>query len=542
MMDEEHENENESAEDFVDEAMEGGKPSIADALVALCDAELFVGAPPECAAYGDIQVNGHRETHRIQSKPFRDYLRVKYFRRTGKSCNAEALKQAVDTISMMAVHGRNEEEKPKTRKVHLRIAALDGAIYIDLGTPDWKAVEVTAEGWKVIDEPPVRFERFATIGELPTPQRGGDLSLLRPFINATDDEFVLIVAFALAALRPDSNYPVLVITGEQGSAKSTMVGLLQRLIDPCHPEKRSLPRCEDDMITSAKHTHLLCYDNASGLSDWMSDTICRLATGGGAGKRKLFSDDDEIVFEGKRPVIINGIEEVATRPDLVDRAIMIVLRFIPPDKCRDEEEFKAAFEKVAPRIFGSLLDGLATGLDQIDSVKMADKPRMADFAKWGEACGRKFWPQGRFIEAYRANIGAAVETVLSASPVGDAVRRFMGTRMHWTGTATKLLDELTDIVGEAGAKERSWPRRPNTLSGKLRRAAAPLRRQGIHIDLGERTDQERHITITRLPAPDNACKTSSASSGSSLHDGHDDHDDNLQPSSGGNGSGGDRVW
>src|SRR5262249_23787156 len=155
------------------------------------------------------------------------------------------------------------------------------------------------------------------------------------------------------------NYPVLALAGEQGSGKTSLVRLLGSLIDPRSPQLRSLPSEERDLIVAARHAHFISFDNISGLSDDMSDAICRLSTGGGHGERRLYTNEEEATFEGRRPVCLNGIEDVATRPDLVDRALMLLLVAIASDVRRDEKELDQEFAKEAPSIFGALLDGLS---------------------------------------------------------------------------------------------------------------------------------------------------------------------------------------
>jgi Bifunctional DNA primase/polymerase, N-terminal len=259
------------------------KPKQADVLIALAaDADLFHA--PDGEAFADIPIDGHRETHRVRSQAFRQYLRHLYFKKARAGVNADAMQVAIETIAAKAVF---EGEK---HEVHIRVAELGDAIYIDIGNDSWRAIKVTAAGWQVVPSPPVRFQRSAGTRPLPTPQRGGSIQLLRPFCNvASKGDFVLLVAFALAVLRPNANYPVLVVTGEQGACKSTTIRFIVRLTDPRMPEQRSLPRDEDDLITAAKGSHLLPFDNVSGLVDWLSDAFCRLSTGGGAGKRRLQS-------------------------------------------------------------------------------------------------------------------------------------------------------------------------------------------------------------------------------------------------------------
>jgi hypothetical protein len=498
------------------------QPKQADILIRLAGAATLFHTP-DGDAIADIKIDGHRETHRVRSAGFRKWLRHRYFTLTESGCSNEAMQVAIETIAARAQF--EGQEMP----VHIRVAGHKGAIYIDLGDASWRAIEVTALGWKAIDEPPVRFVRPGSTRALPVPDRGGLIELLRSFCNLkTTEEFVVLVGHILAIYRPDSNYPVLVLTGEQGSCKSTLVRILIRLTDPRAPEGRSPPSTEDNLITAAKGAHVLGFDNISGIPAWLSDAICRLSTGGGASKRKLYEDDEEILFEGRRPILLNGIEDVATRGDLVDRANIIGLETMPENGRRTEAEFDAAFADAAPKILGALLDGLVAGLQNFASIKIADKPRMADAAMWAEACTRAYWKPDTFISAYRASLATSVELVVEASPVGTAVRQFMVTRTEWSGAAQELLDQLTKVVGDQAAKQPEWPKRHNALSNKLRRVAPALRKIGIHID-SKRTghDRTRIITITRRP--DYRPERSSASLASSADAPDHSKINNLSP-------------
>jgi hypothetical protein len=493
------------------------RPKQADVLIDIGrTAKLFRTRAPDCDAHADILIDGHRETWRVRSKGFRGWLRHRYFQRMEAGCNAEAMQVAVETLVAFAQFDKDTIE----HEVGVRVAGHDGAIYIDIGDPQWRIVEVTSAGWKVIDsvDAPVRFRRSPSMRPLPIPTEGGSLKDLRKLVNVrTEDDFVLLVAYALAALRPDCNYPVLGVAGVQGSAKSTLIRLLQRLIDPRAPKMRSIPREEDDLIVAAKGAHFLGFDNVSRLSDEMSDAICRLSTGGGSGKRQLYTDDEEILFNGTRPVAFNGIEDCATRPDLVERTILLWLA--RPKRRRREKEIDAAFEKAASGIFGALLTGLVTGLQGLDEIDDSDLPRMADFAAWAEACCRAYWPAETFLKAYKWNLQQAVEVVLEASPVATAVRALMAERTEWEGSATALLIALTETVGERAAKEKDWPKRPNVLSNKLRRVIPDLAKVGIIIS-GSREghDRARTFTITNesrpLPDPDPEHRGETASSSS----------------------------
>src|SRR5260221_5729467 len=217
----------------------------------------------------------------------------------------------------------------------------------------WRAVEIDPTGWRVNDIPPVRFRRAAGMQPLPMPVPGGSVETLRSFLNVkSGSHFILVVAWALAVLRNRGPYPVLVLSGEQGSAKSTFTAILRALLDPNTAPLRALPREDRDLFIAASNGHVLTFDNVSGLPAWISDTFCRLATGGGFAVGHLYTAQDEVLFDAARPVILNGIEEIVTRPDLADRAVFLTLQPIPEEHRRPEQELWAAFDAARPRVLG----------------------------------------------------------------------------------------------------------------------------------------------------------------------------------------------
>jgi hypothetical protein len=323
--------------------------------------------------------------------------------------------------------------------VHTRLAAHGDAIYLDLCNEAWEAVEITARHWRVVKEPPVKFRRTRGMLALPTPIRGGRITDLRPFVNvANDDDFVLILSHPLAALRPSLPCPVLVLHGEQGSAKSTAARVLRNLVDPAEPLLRSLPRDSRDLYIAASNSWIVALDNVSGLPIWLSDDLCRLATGGGFATRELYSDDEEKIFSALRGIILNGITEIATRSDLLDRSILVELPTIPKGKRRSEDDFWREFEKVRPGILGALLDAVVCGLKNLPTTRLQTSPRMADFATWIVACEPVLgWPAGAFLRAYERNRSEANDVSLEASLIGEPILE-IARGGGFVGTATEL--------------------------------------------------------------------------------------------------------
>ena len=491
--------------------MGGRGPSQADVLVELAKAaELFHN--PDGTGFADLDVNGHRETWPICSKGFRRWLARRYYEETAGAPSSEALHAALNVIEAKAHFDAIE------RAVHVRIGSLDGKLYLDLGDDTWRAVEIDKSGWRVVDKPPARFRRAAGMQALPVPVSGGSVEKLRTFLNVqSDTDFVLVVAWALAVLRDRGPYPVIVLSGEQGSAKSTFSSILRALVDPNTAPLRALSREDRDLFITASNNHVLAFDNVSALPAWLSDTLCRLATGGGFAIRQLYTDQDEVLFKALRPVILNGIEDIVARPDLADRALFLTLEPIPEERRRPEAEIWDAFEAERPRILGALLDAVVVGLRRLSETRLPKLPRMADFALWGTACEGALWPAGTFFSAYCGNRDAAVEDVIDADPVAATLRALFATQIEWTGTASELLGALAQMAGERVVKSKAWPDSPRALGGRLRRAAPFLRKIGIDIDFPGRKGRARNriICVTTAPTPpaaENAGERPSASS------------------------------
>jgi hypothetical protein len=287
----------------------------------------------------------------------------------------------------------------------VRLAQENSAIYLDLANDSRQAVEITPEGWKIVENPPVYFRRIAGMKSLPKPEPGGSIRDLKRFINVDSDEpWILIVTFLMGALNPKGPFPILLLQGEQGSAKSTTARILKNLIDPSSSPLKSLPKSEKDFIISARNNWLIVYDNISGMSRETSDMLCRLSTGGGLSTRALYTNDEEKIFEVQRPAILNGIENMINRADLTDRSLLVNLPRIPDEKRKLESDLWFEFDQAKAKILGALLDAVSHAMANLDKVELKSLPRMADFARWIIAGEKKLpWQPGKFSEVYETN-------------------------------------------------------------------------------------------------------------------------------------------
>jgi hypothetical protein len=450
-------------------------------------AELFHTSDGD--TYATIPVNGHRETWALKSRGFRDWLSKRYYESEGTIPNSQATQDTLNTLQGIARHDGPEME------VHTRLAAKDGCIWLDLCDGEWRVVKISAEGWEFVSEAPIRFRRTKGMRALPLPVKGGSLSLLRGLVNVTDVDWILLISWLVTAFRPGYPFPVLVIHGEQGSAKSTVSKMLRELIDPNIAPLRSEQRDERDLMLAATNSWIVALDNLSKLPMWLSDALCRLSTGGGFATRTLYENDEETLFMAMRPIIVNGIEELTTRSDLLDRSVMINLPAIPPDKRKTEAEVWQEFEHVRPYVLGSLLDGVSHALRSVGNIRLEQKPRMADFALWATAAEESFeLAGGAFVSAFMGNRESANELALDASPIAATLVEFAQEQENWTGKPAELLEELNRRASDETKRQQGWPKRPNALTGAMKRIAPNLRAVGVTYSVG-RTKSSRHLTL-----------------------------------------------
>lgn len=470
------------------------KPTQSELLVR-CAARADLFHTPAGDAYATVPVNDHRETHPVKAKGFRRWLVRAYFERYDRPPGNQALQDALGLLEARAEFDGTE------REVYVRSAQHGGSVYLDLADEDWRVVEITAAGWRVMggEAAPVRFRRPRGMLALPMPSAGGGCGgLLRRFINVSDVEGLrLIVAWLVAALRPVGPYPVLLFQGEQGSAKSTVERMVRALVDPSAAPLRTTPRSEHDLYIAADNAHVVALDNISTLQPWLSDALCRLSTGGGFSTRTLYENREEELFDGMKPVILNGITDVATRPDLLDRAVVITLPPIPDEERRPEAELGSEFERARPAILASLFDAVSGALRSVENVRLEGMPRMADFAVWSTAAETALgWDPGAFMAAYVGNRKEAADSALDADPIAGAVLEFMAERDEWAGSATELWTALSGLVDEAVRHTKAWPAAPNALTGRLKRLAPTLR--GVGIEYGEdRSGRSRKKVLTK---------------------------------------------
>ncbi|MEY4719621.1 MAG: hypothetical protein RL563_2239 [Pseudomonadota bacterium] len=426
-----------------------------------------------------IPYDDHREVWRVDSSGYEEWLRAAYWRAKHIGVTDTVIKSALATLTAAAVNDGEEIE------VHIRAAEGDAGYYIDLCDASWRAVSVTTSGWCILERSPVYFIRNQSMRPLPEPMRGGDVGMLWQHTNIPATSRLLVLAWLLECFRPNTPFPVIELVGEQGSAKSTTQSVLRSLVDPNKVMLRGRPKTVEDVFVAAANNWLVSYENLSSLTAEQQDAFCTLATGGGFASRQLHTNGEEHVMETKRPVVLNGIAVVATRPDLIDRVIHVDMPTIASHARRDNADTADSWHRDCAQVFGAMLDIFSAALRILPTVKLTNKQRMADYERFGEAVARALgFEPGVFQLQYGECVRAGIDRALEGNTVAQVLDKCIQGRLlpwNWQGTASQLYDYLTSHSYAEGCDRTTWPRSAKGLTDQLRRIAPAFRAKGVEI-------------------------------------------------------------
>ncbi len=454
-------------------------------------------------AWATVRVNGHRENWRVDSPELRLWVERALYETIGEAPNTW-VNAIIEAFRVHALY-----DGPML-DVHVRVAEQNGILYIDLADEQWRAVEITPNGWNVVDQPKVKFRRSLGMAALPEPiNGGGDLRELTRFLNIGSKHEILVLAWMTHAFRPNVPYPVLALSGVQGAGKSTTTKNLRSLVDPSLAELTDPPRNKRDLVFAASNCRVLAIDNMSDISLVLSDALCRAATGGAHRERKYHKNDgSEEIFVYQNPIIINGIGHLPQRPDLLDRCLLVHQEPISEIQ-RQNRNFLQQFREALPRLFGALLDVVCAGLRNVDNVKIASLPRMADFACWGTAIEETLgFQSGEFLTAYWANITDAHAIAVETSPIARTVHDYLIEHAKFSNTPFELLKTLNNFADcrdhnspALVRKNPDWPKNAIQVSKALARIEPDLAKLGIRIERS-RTRHYRLITLELMTMSD----------------------------------------
>ncbi len=446
--------------------------------------------------YISLEIEGHQEIRSCKSKAIKNWISHEIYRTQGKAPGSEVTKNILAVLEGKARYEGTEI------KLNNRAAWRDNELWYDLTNQEWQAVKINKDGWEIIEKPPILFKRYSHHKTQVLPIRSGDASLFLKYVNVTNPEHRLLLLVSLiSCFIPDFPHVMPVVFGAQGSSKSTVSKLQRRVVDPSLIEVASFPHSLKDLIQILAHHYFLFFDNVSFISEDQSDILCKAITGGGHSTRELYTDDEDIIRNFMRSIGINGINLVTTRPDLLERSLLLELERIDPKDRKTEKELYENFEKDLPAILGGIFDVLVRAIELRPTIKLTSHPRMADWTIWGCAIAEALkYTKKEFLIAYENNINRQTEMLVNENIVANAINTFMEDKKEWKGTPSELLEKLSGhaMLANIDIREKYWPKGSNILSRRLNELSTPLKQVGISITIST-SGTERSIHIHKTP-------------------------------------------
>lgn len=467
--------------------------------------------------YISLNISEHRESWPCGGKRTKKWLSSEIYRLQKKASGAEVIKSILAVLEGRACFEGLEIE------LQNRAAWLNGELWYDLTNRDWQAVRINKDGWEIVNKPPILFNRYSHHKAQTEPARGGNAKLFLKYVNIANPKHKLLdLVSMISDFIPGFPHVMTVIFGPQGSTKTTHSKIKRAIVDPSLIDVTSFPHSQRELVQALAHHYFLFFDNVTYITEDQSDTLCRAITGGGHIKRELYTDDEDVIYNFKRCIGLNGINLITTRPDLLERSLLLELERIEPKNRRTEKELYNSFEKDLPFILGGIFDTLVKAINIFPTINLKSHHRMADWEIWGCAIAEALgYTKEEFLAAYQDNITRQTEMLLNENIVATAVITFMQDKEVWKGTPTELLRQLTvdASFAEIDTREKYWPKGANILSRRLNELSTPLKQMGISVVIST-SGTERYIHIQKIP------KDMATQDGSNnKSDGADDKDD-----------------
>ncbi len=484
----------------IDNAKDGKKPDTLDKI--LQGTELFKNTSDE--PY--ITINDGR-TIRIDSIMFKNWLVMEYHKETGSYLKDSKIKDIAQNVRSRAIFGIGN----KNMEVFNRVGYSDDQenIYIDLVDENFNLVQLSQNGWNVITPKSigVKFETTQNMNPLPYPTGGGDINKLWQHTNITKDiDKSLVLAWLINCLIPFGGYPILVLYGGQGTAKSTTQSNLRDLIDPSIGNLRDKKANADFLGVQAVNNYIVSLNNLGtgreGLNASEQNTLCNISLGGAISDRKKYTDYEESMKAVKNPIMMNGISGFVTAQDLISRSIIITLDAIDSNQRKRDSQLKQAFDQDKAEIFGALLDLTTKVLKVLPTLKVNNLPRMAEFGMIGTALEQILdKTKGKFLDNYKYNQGEAIAEVLESEPVIIVLMAYLQKQAEhptggngYLGSWVDLVKWLKDEAPECGVNLDKL--QPRGLSAKIRANEPALKTIGVNVKFLQRTKKGSMVDIS----------------------------------------------
>lgn len=427
------------------------------------------------------QFNGKRRTFILPDKELEGILSTQLLGTTSVIPTSGQLKDAMRVVEATAIQS-------EPRSIYTRVGPHNGNLYVDLGDETQRAIQITGDGWSVIDNPPVLFHRSPNITSLPEPVAGGQLDEMLEFLNVHPDQWPVIVAFILGAWNPSGDYPILFLHGQAESGKSTIARHIQAIVDPHWDENSQRedlfapPKNEEDLMITALHTRLIGYDNLTTIGKWLHPALCRLSTGGASIARKLYTNSGMVKMSATRPVMITAVHDIMDKSEFQDlRSRALIIPCVKPAEGSKPPKW-SEFEALRPRILGSVCEAVSMALHNYSATDPLPGSRLPDFTRFALAAEPATGLQtGSIAAALQSNRVESAKEVL-CDPVAVGVRELAEEGFH--GTAGEVLRAL-QAKSISGVPEGTSHGAVTTMGRLLTNMATEQAKVGVRMQKGK---------------------------------------------------------
>jgi hypothetical protein len=468
-----------------------------------------------------LTISDHLEVFTIDSNKFRDWFRLFNFEQFQSIMSDDQISKL---CSMMRSYASSEKYGGEQINLNLRTALINidnqQEWLYDLTNKNWEFIKITSDGWYIIKNE-IIFRRYLNQKPQVIPDRNYEPNIFDRFmrlINVKDDDKntkLLLKVYIVSLFIPEIQKVVLMLHGSQGSAKTFLQELIKSLVDPSIPKTISLPRDKQQLIQQLSHYYVTSYDNISHIPAWISDEFCRAVSGSGSVVRKYYTNEEDLIRIFKRCIMFNGVNLGATKADLLDRGLIILLERILEDNQRLPADIWKQLEELKPQLLGYILDILVKVLTWKNNgeLKLQKLPRMAEFAQYGEMISRSMGnKENEFIDAFTENRELQTDQVIEENQIARCLEYMFFNKYetmynyadkkdpYWIGTASQLLGELDSIAMSVNdlhvdVNGRYWPKASHILSRRINEILPILREIGLIIEFEKTKDKTRKRLI-----------------------------------------------
>jgi len=445
----------------------------------------------------------------LGAREFKSWLVKRFYDAHGQAVATDAINAALNVLIGEALE--SDRVKLSTR------CGMDGEerLIIDLANNDEEIVIVERGGWRIDKLAEPRFRRYSHMLPMKVATEGADI---REFVrfwrlkDATDD--VLLVGYIGHMFVPEIPKAINVAVGPKGSTKTSSQRAIRQLVDPSSVDDLTIGEKGKEFVQQLAHHYVPLFDNVWRLNPLQADDLCRAATGAGFSKRGLYTDEEDVIFQYMRAVLINGVNTPTQRGDFLDRTALFEYARVPKGERLEDAAVRTKVEDWLPRLRKTVLDALVLTLKLLDQVRteIQELPRMADFAIWGEAFCRavgykplEFYD--RLMQKVEETSAIALENDVIAELLfklfdDNAGRQYLTGEDEYQGTAStllKVLQNLNEDLKYVGPRE--LPASPESISRRLGELAADLEEVGIKIIRKKTTGGKRELIVKRFKRP-----------------------------------------